>query len=74
MKYTASLKYLLVACDENSAKDLKDVEPDISAAFKSCQDGSLVGVIVTLQEGMLSVLHVLHFYPVNPTSALVSLT
>ena len=36
---------------DSSAQDLEDLVPDISAAYRSCGDGSLVGVIVALLEG-----------------------
>ena len=51
MKYAAGVQYLLVVCEDSSAQDLEDLVPDISAAYRSCGDGSLVGVIVALLEG-----------------------
>lgn len=53
MRYAGGqLKYLLVVCDGTSAEELTALVPDVSRAFKSCQDDSLVGVIVAMQEGM----------------------
>lgn len=54
LKYTSELKYLLTVCNEASAEELRALKPDVSKALKSCQDGSLVGVIVaTLDSGVI---------------------
>jgi PhzF family phenazine biosynthesis protein len=63
IKYNAQLRYLLVVCETSHAEELEALVPNISEAFASCQDGSIVGVIVAAQAETSGVIYSRFFAP-----------
>lgn len=50
--FAEPLKYLLIVCG-NTRQELEDLQPAISEAEACSTDGELVGVIVSLVDGMV---------------------